>query len=359
MSATQAQTTLRDGSAQTPGRMRVLIVDDEQDILAEMRELLEGKGFSVEVAASAADALGHLTADPELNTIVSDIRMPLVDGVEMIDRATSDPALRDRPLRFIMVTGHATLADAQRSIRARAVDFVPKPIDTRQLLRAIERAGEQIAEIRAEQRQQALLAAKMEAERRQRLEVSAQNVTLEALVAAARTAANGTAAGVGAALTRLGEVLRRTVDCDRHRGVAAGGADVATFGTFLAQAAAQIGLSISDPGSAAEKPRRVPSATVEDAVEALLLGLKLRGAAKLALSADADAGRSGLRLLPEEHLDGIGSAAADPFAAEAAQLAFLAAEISIGRIGGRMSIEDVDADRQAVVIAFPVSPDGH
>ena len=335
-----------------------MIVDDEQDILIEMRELLESKGFSVEAAANAAEALKHLAADPQLNIVVSDIRMPLVDGVELIDRAISAPALKERPLRFIMVTGHATLADAQRSMRARAVDFVPKPIDTRQLLQAIERAGAQIAEVRAEQRQQASLVAKMEAERRQRLEVSAQNVTLEALVTSATRPASGAATGVGATLTQLGEVLQRIVDGERHARVAVDAADVATFATFLSQAAAQIGLSISDPDGGAVKPRRIPPPPVEDAVEALLLGLKLRGAAKLALRADTDAGRSSIHLVPEEHLDGIGSAAADPFAVEAAQLALLAADISIGRVGGRMTIEDVDADRQAIAIAFPVSPDG-
>lgn len=343
------------------GRQRVLIVDDERDILEEMGELLEKRGLSVRMASSAAEALKLLAGDPDLNTVVSDIRMPLVDGVEMIDRAIHDPALRDRPLRFIMVTGHATLADAQRSIRASAVDFVPKPINTDQLLRAIARAAEQIAEIRSRRSRQRELAAKADAERRQRLEIAAQNVTLEALVAAARGKAGGKAAGLGETLAELADVLRRTVDRDRHRRATPYDRDVAPdFAAFLGQAASRLGLAIS--GSSldvdAKHPRGLPSPPVEDAVEALLLGLKLHGAGSLTVDADFGEGRSELRLLPDAAPHQVAQSEIDPFAAEAARLAFLAAEISLNRIGSMMSIEDADAARHTVLVRLPVLSDG-
>lgn len=348
------------GPAPTDGRQRVLIVDDERDILEEMAELLESKGLSVQTAGSAAEALKLLAADSDLNTVVSDIRMPLIDGVEMIDRAMQEPALRDRPLRFIMVTGHATLADAQRSIRASAVDFVPKPINTDQLLLAISRATAQIAEIRSRRRRQDELATKADAERRQRLEVSAQNVTLQAMVAAAREKAGGEAAGLGATLAKLADVLRRTVDVERHRRATPITNDVApVFVEFLGQAAARFGLSISGlgPDEGANPQRKLPPPPTEDAVEALLLGLKLRGAASLTASANFGDGMSNLRLLPSATPGKAAQDEIDPLSVEAAQLALLAAEISVGRIGGTISIEAVDATRQAILIRLPVASD--
>lgn len=344
------------GPAAADDRQRVLIVDDERDILEEMQELLENRGLSVQMASSAAEALTLLAGNPELNIVVSDIRMPLVDGVEMIDRAMQDPVLRDRPLRFIMVTGHATLADAQRSIRASAVDFVPKPINTEQLLLAIERAAAQIAEMQARRRRQEELAAKAEAERRQRLEVFAQNVTLQALVASARENAGGSRA----ILTKLADVLRRTVDGERHRRAVPRTDAASHFAAFLGQAANQLGVSVSASGlDGGAKPRGLPLPAIEDAVEALLLGLKLRGAGSLLVNAGGGDGTSELRLQPNAAPEQAAQGDIDPFAAEAAQLALLAAEISVGRLGGTMSIEDVDAARQAILIRLPVALDGN
>lgn len=332
-------------------RQRVLVVDDENDILEEMRELLESKGFAVSVAASAADALQQLAADPELNTVVSDIRMPLVDGVEMIDRAMSDPALQDRPLRFIMVTGHATLADAQRSIRASAVDFVAKPIDTGHLLRAIAQAGAQIAEELAARRSRRELAARMESERSQRLAVTAQNVTLEALAAARGPAGSEADSLYG----RLADVLRRTVDPQRHSNAAPRSAEVTAVAAFLARAATGLDLSVSSDDVQGERLRGIPAPAVEDAVEAVLLALRLNGADRLSIEVGRDV-PYGLRLIPDEADAPADAKAAGPFVAEAAQLALHAAGISLGRVGGTLSIEDLDADRQALRIALP-APD--
>lgn len=338
-----------------PGRQRVLIVDDERDILDEMCELLDGKGFSVSVAASAAEALQLLTADPELNTVVSDIRMPMVDGVEMIDRAMGDPALRDRPLRFIMVTGHATLADAQRSIRASAVDFVAKPIDTSQLLRAIARAGAEIAEELSARRSQQELGSRMESERSQRLALMAQNVKLEAQVEVAQSAVDAGAAAGNGFYGRLAEVLRRTVDPQRHHHSVARRVEAAAVAEFFACAAAELGLPVSGGGAPGSRPRGIPAPAVEDAVEAILLALRLNGADRLEIEASVDA-PNGLRLLPHASASPPETKAAVPLAAEAAQLALHAAEISLGRAGGTLSIEDIDAERQALRIALP-APD--
>jgi CheY-like chemotaxis protein len=337
------------------GQSRILVVDDEKDILEEMQELLENKGFSVSIASSASEALRQLAADPYLNIVISDIRMPLVDGVEMIDRTSGDPALRDRPLRFIMVTGHASLADAQRSIRANAVDFVAKPIDTEQLMQAIGRAAAQIADEFASRRVQRELDAKAETERRQRLAALAQNVTLEALVAAARGAADSAGADTSPALKNLAEVLCRTIDAERHRQGAARDADCLSVATFLFQAARRHGLVAAGYGSEAH-PRGIPEPAIEDGGEALVLALKLRGADRFSLEANGNG--SSLRLLPVSPQSSGGAGQAGTIEADAALLALQAAEISFSRVGATLTIEDVKPGNEAVTIAFPGPPAG-
>lgn len=360
MNTSALQPARDDGPAPTEERQRVLIVDDEREILEEMGELLVSRGLSVQMAGSAVEAMKRLAADPELNTVVSDIRMPTVDGLEMIDLAQQDAALRDRPLRFIMVTGHATLEDAQRSIRANAVDFVPKPINVGQLLGAISRASAQISEAQLRRRRQEELATKIDAERRRRLDLSAEVVTLQARAELIQKS-EGAAAGFGTELARLADVLRRAVDSERHRTPTLIDKDLAlVFAEFLVQVAGHLGFAISGPrlgegGDARHK--RLPPPPTEDAVEALLLALKLRGAAALSLSADFGDAMSKLHLLPSAPADKAAPDDIDPFMNEAAQLALLAAEISIGRIGGTMSIENVNDTQQAIQIRLPNAAD--
>mgnify|MGYP003343990426 CR=1 FL=1 len=350
-----------NGPAPTEERQRVLIVDDEREILEEMGELLESRGLSVQMAGSAVEAMKRLAADPELNTVVSDIRMPTVDGLEMIDLLQKDAALHDRPLRFIMVTGHATLNDAQRSIRANAVDFVPKPINIDQLLEAISRARAQISEARLRRRHREELATKIDTERRRRLELSAEVMTLQAKAEQIQKW-GGAAAGFTAELARLADVLRRTVDSERHRTPTLIDRDLApVFAEFLVRVAGHFGFDISGPrldegGDARHK--RLPPPPTEDAVEALLLALKLRGAASLSVSADFGDAMSKLHLLPSAPAGKASADEIDLFMSEAAQLALLAAGISVARIGGAISIEDIDDTQQAIQIHLPNAADG-
>ena len=126
-------------------RSRVLVVDDEPDILAGLRDILEDH-FSAEVltAASGTEALEHLRRG-HFDLLVSDFRMPGIDGVQLMDAAQ-----RMRPnLRCILVTAFDRDLVARLGARARSARILQKPIDPgaviRQVSASLDRHGEPAA----------------------------------------------------------------------------------------------------------------------------------------------------------------------------------------------------------------------
>jgi DNA-binding NtrC family response regulator len=106
----------------------VLVVDDEQNMQAVMRMILEEAGYSVIAAGNAEAALAHLQSE-ELDVIVSDLKMPGIGGEELINRCRA--ARPDVPV--IIVTAHGTIRSAVASIRDGAADYLAKPFEPEQL----------------------------------------------------------------------------------------------------------------------------------------------------------------------------------------------------------------------------------
>jgi len=106
---------------------RLLIVDDEVDYLDELVEALGFAGVSAVSVHRAIDALARVTADPQIAVVLTDIRMPDMDGVALIH------ALRHahpcRHLDFVVMTGHAAEVDIERARDAGAACCFPKPLD--------------------------------------------------------------------------------------------------------------------------------------------------------------------------------------------------------------------------------------
>jgi CheY-like chemotaxis protein len=122
-----------------PTALAILIVDDEVRLVTELAEAIADEGYTVHQAHSAAGALAILAAHPEIGVMISDIRMPDGDGLELTQRVLEgrrDP----QALEVILVTGHATLEDAVLAVRSGAVDLVRKPFRLQQIFDAIARA---------------------------------------------------------------------------------------------------------------------------------------------------------------------------------------------------------------------------
>src|SRR5262245_22199835 len=90
----------------------ILIVDDDDDIRAEMRALFEDEGYSVLEAADGMDALEvlHSSSAKSICALVLDLRMPRLSGWELIDVLRSDQALSQIPV--VVTSGISVHGDA-------------------------------------------------------------------------------------------------------------------------------------------------------------------------------------------------------------------------------------------------------
>ena len=105
-----------------PAITRTLVVDDDDRVRKAWRWMLMDDEFQVDFAANASEALEVLAATP-VDVVVSDISMPGIDGLELLDRIK-----QTRPgIEVIMMTGVGTIASAVRAMRAGAFDYLTKP----------------------------------------------------------------------------------------------------------------------------------------------------------------------------------------------------------------------------------------
>ena len=119
-------------------RGRILVVDDDADLLASTCEWLSATGFEVEGAALGSEALRILGAEASTmpDVLVTDIRMPGLDGIAVLEGALRlDP---DTPV--VLLTGHGDIALAVKAMRAGAHDFLEKPYDADHLVAVLDRA---------------------------------------------------------------------------------------------------------------------------------------------------------------------------------------------------------------------------
>jgi two-component system response regulator HydG len=122
---------------QPNGRPSVLVVDDENGILDTLRILLRNEGFDAHCAQGGRRAL-ELLAELHPDIVLTDIRMPNVDGVEVLGAARdSDP---DVPV--ILMTAQATLQSAVQAVNAGAFYYIQKPFRNDELIAILRRAAE-------------------------------------------------------------------------------------------------------------------------------------------------------------------------------------------------------------------------
>ena len=113
---------------------KILVIDDEKGIRNTLREILEYEKFKVEDAADGPSAL-ELTKDNTFDVILCDIKMPGMDGMEVLDHLLSTS---DTPV--IMISGHGNIDTAVEAIKKGAFDYIAKPLDLNRLLITIRNA---------------------------------------------------------------------------------------------------------------------------------------------------------------------------------------------------------------------------
>jgi two-component system C4-dicarboxylate transport response regulator DctD len=115
----------------------VVIVEDDADMLRATTQLLELAGFAPIAFSRAEAALKAIDRDFE-GPVVTDIRMPAMNGLQLFDRVKA----ADPDIPVILVTGHGDIDLAVAALKDGAYDFIPKPYSSDRLIEALKRAAE-------------------------------------------------------------------------------------------------------------------------------------------------------------------------------------------------------------------------
>jgi two-component system response regulator FixJ len=112
----------------------LFLIDDQEAVRAALGEMLRVLGYRVETYASA-DAFLEAFSGPRPGCIVADVRMPGMDGIELVRELSR----RGIALPVVLISGHGDVRMAVAAIKAGAEDFIEKPVDDAHLLAAINR----------------------------------------------------------------------------------------------------------------------------------------------------------------------------------------------------------------------------
>ena len=116
--------------------MRILLADDDASLRRVLQFKLKKDGHDVTAVEDGEAALNQLRSD-RWDLLLSDIKMPVVDGVELLELARQlQPGLK-----VILITAHATVSQAVQAVKLGAFDYITKPFEDDELTTAINRAG--------------------------------------------------------------------------------------------------------------------------------------------------------------------------------------------------------------------------
>jgi len=127
----------------------LLVVDDDAGCLDEYVSTLQELGYQVRQAMSAPEALSVLHNDPSVGVIITDVNMPGMTGLDLMDKVQAHRRA-GRVLEVVVITGHASMALAISALRLEAVDFLTKPVTRMDFVAALDRA---LARVAAQQEQ--------------------------------------------------------------------------------------------------------------------------------------------------------------------------------------------------------------
>jgi len=121
----------------------VFVIDDDEAVRKSLRRLLHAADYEAEVFNSAAD---YLARPPHArpSCVIVDVQMPGLNGFELQEALIK----RRREEQLIFITGHGNIPMCAKAMKAGAVDFLPKPFKSRELLKCVEQALDRSAKQR-------------------------------------------------------------------------------------------------------------------------------------------------------------------------------------------------------------------
>jgi two-component system nitrogen regulation response regulator NtrX len=117
---------------------RILIVDDEKNIVTSLQEILTDEGYDIVTAEDGLDALEMVQSEPP-DLVLLDIWIPGMDGIEVLQAIkTYHPEIE-----VLVMSGHGTIDTAVKATKLGAYDFIEKPFSLNQLVMSVEKALKQ------------------------------------------------------------------------------------------------------------------------------------------------------------------------------------------------------------------------
>ena len=148
-------------------KKKILVVDDERDIVDLLRYNLKKEGFDVSAAYNGREALEKVALQPDL--IILDLMMPVLDGFETCKRIKGEPRTSKIPIVFL--TASSSEVDEVVGLELGADDYVQKPISPRKLVARVKAALRRTEQTNEEKGEQTVI-------RIDRLEVNRSNYTV-------------------------------------------------------------------------------------------------------------------------------------------------------------------------------------
>jgi FixJ family two-component response regulator len=121
----------------------VFVIDDDESVRKGLKRLLRSANYESEVFKSASDFLAR-PPHPGPACVIVDVQMPGINGIDFQQALIQ----RRREEQLVFITGHGTIPMCTRVMKAGAVDFLPKPFNSRELLKCVEQALHRSAEQR-------------------------------------------------------------------------------------------------------------------------------------------------------------------------------------------------------------------
>lgn len=118
---------------------KILVIDDEEIITKTLQKLLKKEGYDITITQSGQDAVEKVKTQ-DFDLIISDVRMPQMDGIETIEGIRKYLKEQDKPLiPEILITGYADEEKYKCAINLKVAEYIFKPFDAKELLGAVKR----------------------------------------------------------------------------------------------------------------------------------------------------------------------------------------------------------------------------
>ena len=137
---------------------KVLVVDDDAVVLKSCEKILKTEGYEVRTTQSQKEGLSILSSEP-FDALITDIKMPEMDGIELIRQVRTHPASSE--VGIILITGYPSQENIREALKLGIVDYLPKPFSPALLLevagRAVKGATPQEPEPQVEDKTEAMM----------------------------------------------------------------------------------------------------------------------------------------------------------------------------------------------------------